>query len=121
MAAEIFATTTFGHEQVKDWGEFAADFNPLHTDPKFAAGTQFGRPIVHGHLVTAWALDSIQQIFESRGATAGKAEVRFIAPVPVGAQVQLRLESLDTFEVCSDTGELLVSFAVQPRNSEESA
>ncbi|MCH8921435.1 MAG: MaoC family dehydratase, partial [Chloroflexi bacterium] len=30
------------------------DGNPLHTDPEFAATTQFGRTIAHGMLILAY-------------------------------------------------------------------
>ncbi len=39
---------TIGPEQVRAFAEVSGDWNPLHTDPAYAAGTQFGRPILHG-------------------------------------------------------------------------
>lgn len=42
-------------EDVLDFAEATGDFDPLHTDPKFAAETPYGKPIAHGLLGLAWA------------------------------------------------------------------
>ena len=39
---------SIGPEQVRAFADLSGDWNPLHTDPTYAARTQFGRPILHG-------------------------------------------------------------------------
>lgn len=61
------------------------DFNPLHVDEAFAAGTPFGKPIAHGML-------SLNLIWQSLRRAFGQAmpitlEVRFVRPVLQDTQV----------------------------------
>lgn len=72
---------------VAAWADVADDHNPLHLDPGFAAGTRFGVPIVHGSLLFSLVCDAVQ----SAGVT-GELRVRFRAPVPVGAEVQVDVD-----------------------------
>jgi len=39
---------TVGHEDAQSFADLSGDWNPLHTDESYAAGTQFGRRILHG-------------------------------------------------------------------------
>lgn len=73
---------------VAAWAAVADDRNPLHLDPEFAAGTRFGAPIVHGSLLFSLVCDAVQ----AAGLT-GDLRMRFRAPVPVGAEVQVDVET----------------------------
>lgn len=84
---EPLRTITLDAERIARWSRLAEDANPLHTDPDFAAATPFGVPIVHGHLVAAIALDALRDA-DPHGVRG--ASVRFLAPVRVGATVELR-------------------------------
>lgn len=46
---------TFTEADVALFGALSGDLNPYHFDAGFAAGSRFGRPIVHGLLVGAMA------------------------------------------------------------------
>lgn len=61
------------------------DFNPLHVDEAFAAGTQFGRPIAHGMLSLNLVWQSLRQAFGTLAPVT--LEVRFIRPVLQGTRV----------------------------------
>lgn len=82
-------TAALDAQTVARWGSFTADANPLHTDAAFAATTEFGVPIVHGHLVASLALDALHDVLADDGARFAGAAVRFRAPVPVGTTVEL--------------------------------
>ena len=43
-------SATLTAEHVRAYAEMTGDFNPLHFDESFAAGTRFGRPVVQGGL-----------------------------------------------------------------------
>ena len=46
---------TVTEADVVNFAGLAGDFNPLHTDAVFAAGTPFGERIAHGMLIAAIA------------------------------------------------------------------
>ncbi len=41
---------TFTEEEVELFADISGDRNPIHLDADYAAGTEYGRPIVHGVL-----------------------------------------------------------------------
>jgi len=61
------------------------DFNPLHVDEAFAAGTPFGRPIAHGMLSLNLVWQSLRRAFGQAMPIA--LEVRFVRPVLQDTQV----------------------------------
>jgi acyl dehydratase len=68
----------------------SGDFNPLHTDAVFAAGTAYGRTIAHGALVLSIATGLRQQMGLFNGTMMGLLEIRgwrFVAPVVPGDTV----------------------------------
>lgn len=78
---------TVAPADVAAWADVADDHNPLHLDADFAAGTRFGVPIVHGSLLFSLVCDAVQ----AAGLT-GDLRMRFRAPVPVGAEVQVDVQ-----------------------------
>ena len=43
----------FGSDEVDAFAALTGDYNPLHVDPDYAAGTEFGDRIVHGMLLAS--------------------------------------------------------------------
>jgi acyl dehydratase len=77
----------------------SGDFNPLHTDATFAAGTIYGERIAHGALVLSLATGLRQRVGLFDGTLMGLLEIRswrFIAPVRIG----------DTIRVVTEVSEL---------------
>lgn len=77
---------------VQAWARLARDHNPLHLDPEFAAQTQFGVPIVHGHLLASLVIDRVQMYMGDRPMP--KVSIRFKAPVPVGSELLVDVRSI---------------------------
>jgi acyl dehydratase len=77
----------------------SGDFNPLHTDSVFAAGSIYGERIAHGALVVSLATGLRQRVGLFDGTLMGLLEIRswrFLTPVRVG----------DTIQVVSEVTEL---------------
>lgn len=75
-------------EAIRAYGELTDDFNPIHLDPQFAAGTAMGGCIAHGTLSICllW-----QSLFRTLGAKAGSCielDVRFVKPVRAGEAIE---------------------------------
>jgi acyl dehydratase len=71
----------------------SGDYNPLHTDAVFAAGTPFGQRIAHGMLACSIStgLGQTLGIFEGTTLALMKQEFEFKAPVFFGDTIRLRL------------------------------
>jgi 3-hydroxybutyryl-CoA dehydratase len=74
-------------EMAQAYAELTSDFNPVHTDPGFAAGTPFGRPITHGTMALNLVLLAAERTFGDALPPVDLA-VRFVKPVPVGTTVR---------------------------------
>ena len=68
-------------ERVDDYAEASGDFNPIHLDHDFAAGTRFGRTIAHGMLVAAAISEMMTSSFGLDWHRSGRMKLRFKAPV----------------------------------------
>lgn len=92
--AERSPSRTLTDADIAAFADLSGDFNRLHTDPEYAAGTEFGRPIAHGLLVTAIGsglftrTELSRSLEESIVAMLG-IECRFKAPVMAGDTLQL--------------------------------
>lgn len=68
-------------ERVNDYADASGDFNPIHLDREFAAGTRFGRTIAHGMLVAASISEMMTSNFGLDWHASGRMKLRFKAPV----------------------------------------
>ena len=75
-------------EQLARYAEASGDYNPLHLDAAFAAGTPYGRPIAHGMLVLAFVSELLAQEFGEAWLSGGRLKARFRAPVFPGDVVR---------------------------------
>ncbi len=95
-----------GPDAVGRYAELTGDFNPIHLDSEFAAGTAFGRPIIHGTLGLNLMIEAIERTFGARPANLA-IEVRFVRPVPVGSAVRaggrLQDAATGTYEIYVET------------------
>ena len=73
----------------------SGDFNPLHTDAAFAAGTMYGERIAHGALVLSLATGLRQRAGLFDGTLDGPARDPRLAiqtPVRIGDTIRVRNE-----------------------------
>lgn len=78
------ATLTVTAEAIRAYAELTQDFNPIHLDPVFAAGTAMGGVIAHGTMSIGLLWQMLQR---NRGASAFDGldlELRFVKPVRIG-------------------------------------
>jgi acyl dehydratase len=73
----------------------SGDFNPLHVDAVYAAGSIYGERIAHGALVLSLATGLRQRVGLFDGTLMGLLEIRswrFRAPVRIGDTIRVRTE-----------------------------
>ena len=94
-------------EAVRAFAEISGDFNPIHLDAEYAAGTRFGRPIVHGLLTASLISTVVGTRLPGKGSIYVSQTLKFIAPVYVGevvrAQATVREVHLKRRRVVLDT------------------
>jgi acyl dehydratase len=89
-------------ERVNQFAESTGDFQWIHVDPERAKKeSPFGGPIAHGYLTLSLAPVLLPMVVQTTGfkmgVNYGCNRVRFMAPVPVGANLRLgaKLISVD--------------------------
>jgi acyl dehydratase len=73
----------------------SGDFNPLHTDSAFAAGSIYGERIAHGALVVSLATGLRQRVGLFDGTLMGLLEIRawrLTRPVRIGDTIRVACE-----------------------------
>lgn len=72
----------------------SGDFNPLHTDARFAAGTPFGERIAHGMLTVAMStgMSNWTGIFAGTTIALLEQNIKYTGAVKIGDTVHLEME-----------------------------
>ncbi|MBF0214015.1 MAG: SDR family oxidoreductase [Magnetococcales bacterium] len=68
-------------EEAQRFAALSGDHNPLHTDPDYAAGTTFGRPILHGAFSAALFSRMAGMHLPGRACLLHGMRLRFVAPI----------------------------------------
>lgn len=95
---------------ISGFAGLSGDFNPLHTDAIFAAGTLYGGRIAHGALVLSIATGLRQQMGLFTGTLTGLLEIRswkFLAPVRAGDTVAA-VTTIESLRPSSKSGQGVV-------------
>lgn len=74
-------------EMIDACAELASDFNPIHVDAEYTAGTRFGVPIAHGMLTAGFVQHALTALTTPGGISTGYT-FRLPAPVPAGDEVE---------------------------------
>ena len=75
---------TLTDEHVRKYAEISGDYNPLHFDAAFAAGTRFGRLVVQGGLTTGLLHALAAMDLPGPGTVFLSQNWKFTAPVYIG-------------------------------------
>ena len=86
-------TVTAAH--VKAYAEMTGDYNPLHFDERFAAGTKFGRLVAQGGLTTGILHALVAMDLPGPGTVFLSQNWKFTAPVYIGDTITADAEVLD--------------------------
>ena len=94
---------TVTSEHVRGYAELSGDYNPLHFDADFAAGTRFGRLVAQGGLTTGLLHALVAMDMPGPGTVFLSQEWKFTAPVYIGDTITATATVLhvhDTKPVC---------------------
>jgi 3-hydroxybutyryl-CoA dehydratase len=78
------ATLKVDAETIRAYAELTDDFNPIHLDPAFAAGTPMGGVIAHGTMSLCLLWQALFRSFGDRAFDGLDLDIRFIKPVRLG-------------------------------------
>ncbi|MEP6622458.1 MAG: MaoC family dehydratase [bacterium] len=92
--AERSLSLTSAH--VATFAELTGDYNPLHFDEAFAAGTKFGRLVVQGGLTTGLLHALVAMDMPGPGTVFLSQNWKFTAPVYIGDTITASAEVLST-------------------------
>jgi acyl dehydratase len=87
-------STTLTEEHVRAYADMSGDFNPLHFDEEFAAGTRFGRLVVQGGLTTGLLHALVAMDLPGPGTVFLSQDWKFTAPVFIGDTITAEAEVL---------------------------
>jgi acyl dehydratase len=81
---------TLTADHVRAFAEISGDYNPLHFDQAFAAGTRFGRLVVQGGLTTGLLHALVAMDLPGPGTVFLSQDWKFTAPVFIGDTITAR-------------------------------
>ena len=81
-------------DQVRRYAELSGDYNPLHFDEAFVAGTRFGRLVAQGGLTTGLLHALVAMDLPGPGTVFLSQEWKFTAPVFIGDHITAEVEVL---------------------------
>ncbi len=85
-------TLTVTEDQVRSFAEITGDYNPLHFDEEFAAGTKFGRLVAQGGLTTGLLHALVAMDLPGPGTVFLSQNWKFTAPVFIGDTITAEAE-----------------------------
>jgi acyl dehydratase len=91
-------------ERVNQFADATGDHQWIHVDPERSkAESPFGGPIAHGYLTLSLIPGLLPQVFTTTGfrmgVNYGCNKVRFMSPVPVGANLRLGVKVVAVDEI----------------------
>ena len=90
LSAEVTRVVTA--DGIQAFAELSGDFNPVHIDEDYAAGTMFKQCIAHGILSASYVSSVFGMHLPGPGSIYISQTLNFKAPVYVGSAVLTRVE-----------------------------
>jgi acyl dehydratase len=88
-------SATLTAEHVRKYSEITGDYNPLHVDPAFTAGTRFRKLIVQGGLTSGLLNAIVAMDLPGPGTVFLETRWRFTNPVFIGDTITAEVEILE--------------------------
>lgn len=85
---------TYTEDDVRGFSRLSLDKNPLHLDPDYAAGSIFGKQIVHGMLVASLFSAILGTTLPGEGSIYLGQTLNFRAPIYLGDRITATVEVL---------------------------
>lgn len=95
IGARASRTKTFSEADVLEFAQVSGDVNPVHLDESYAAGTAFGRRIVHGILTASVISAALANDLPGEGTIYLNQTLTFKKPVFIGDTITAQLEVTD--------------------------
>jgi acyl dehydratase len=92
VGAKATRVKTFSDEDVRGFAQVSGDQNPIHLDDAYAAGTRFGKRIVHGMLTASVISAALANDLPGEGTVYLSQTIQFKAPVFIGDTITATLE-----------------------------
>lgn len=83
-------TRTITQQRIDRYAGASGDYNPIHIDPRFAAGSPFGGTVAHGMLLLSYVSCLLTRAAGLAWSGSGALKVKFRNPAPEGAMVTAR-------------------------------
>ena len=96
-----------GEEDIRAFGEVSGDWNPLHLDPEYAAGTTIGRRIAHGAFQIGLASALIGMHLPGQRVLLVSVQSSFPRPLPYPSRVRVQGQ-ITAWDASSRRGNLRV-------------
>jgi len=77
-------------EVIGKYADITNDYNPIHTDPEFAATTPMKGVIAHGTMSLALIWQALRRDFGAARCAGAQLDVRFIKPVRINDHLTAR-------------------------------
>ena len=97
LGMEASHEKTVSEDDIASFAEVSGDYNPVHMDEDYAAGTFFKSRIAHGMLTASFISTALGTRLPGLGCIYLSQNLRFLAPVRIGDTVKAlaRVASLD--------------------------
>lgn len=95
---EFSSSQFISEHDVQTFAQITGDDNPIHLDEEYARGSKVGTRVVHGVLLLGIVSRVLGHDFPGPGSIAVSLGARFLRPVPVGSEVEVRVKITDKIE-----------------------